>query len=219
MLPAEHHIPVTRTARYFTLGEFSENTKDTWIVLHGHNTLAKDFITQFTQLAEAGSFIIAPEGLMRQYTKGYNGVVGASWMTKEDRDADIKDYVNYLDRLFFDEIEPKAKSLGIKINALGFSQGSATLSRWLALGKAKIDKAVFWCGSVAQDVAFSKAENLKNTDVFQVYASNDQFYNGDFPKQQIELLRIAGIKSTSYIFNGKHEVSVELMKEAGVLSP
>lgn len=218
-IPREHHIPVTRTARYFTLGEFSENTKNIWIALHGHNQLAKDFIIQFAELTSEGSFIIAPEGLMRQYTRGYNGVVGASWMTKEDRDADIKDYVNYLDRLFFDEIEPKAKSHKIKINALGFSQGSATLSRWLALGKAKIDKAVFWCGSVAQDVDFTKAENLKQTEVFQVYASNDQFYNSDFPKQQIELLRKAGIKSTSYIFNGGHEVSVGLMKEAGVAIP
>lgn len=213
MLPNEHHIPVTRTARYFTLGELS-SAKDVWIVLHGHNQLAKDFILQFTELANDGSFIIAPEGLMRQYTKGYNGVVGASWMTKEDRDADIKDYVNYLDRLFFDEIEPKAKQYDIKINTLGFSQGSATLSRWLALGKAKIDKAVFWCGSIAQDVDFTKAENLKQTEVFQVYASNDPFYNNDFPEQQIELLRNAGIKSTSYIFNGKHEVNVGLMKEA-----
>src|SRR6187399_859990 len=101
----EHHIPVTRTARYYTLGEFTDNTKDIWIFLHGHRTLAGNFISEFKELADSGSFLYAPEGLMRVYLKGDFGDVGASWMTKEDRDSDIKDYVNYLDRLFFDEIE------------------------------------------------------------------------------------------------------------------
>ena len=92
--PEAHHIPVTRTARYYTLGELNQNTKDVWIFIHGHRDLAGKFIMKFAELAEQGSFLIAPEGLMRLYIKGDFGDVGASWMTKEDRDADIKDYVN-----------------------------------------------------------------------------------------------------------------------------
>lgn len=209
----EHHIEVTRTARYFTLGELNQSAKNIWIVIHGHRYLARNFIVIFSELAEKGSFVVAPEGLMRLYIKGEFGDVGASWMTKEDRESDIKDYVGYLDKLFFDSIEPGAKQYGLKINALGFSQGAATLSRWLALGKAKADKAVFWTGSIAHDVDFSKAENLKQTEVHQVFASNDQYFDSDFPKQQTEILTKAGITPKVFNFEGRHEVTPELVKE------
>lgn len=213
----EHHIPVTRTARYFTLGESTDSTKDIWIVLHGHRQLAGKFIMQFEELADAGSLIYAPEGLMRLYVKGDHGDVGASWMTKEDRESDIKDYVNYLDRLFFDEIEPNAKLNDLKINALGFSQGAATLARWLALGKAKINKAVFWCGSLAHDLDYSNYPHLKQAEIHQVFASKDPYYKSDFPESQIQLLKNACIQPKSYIFDGGHEISVDLMKKAGVV--
>lgn len=213
----EHHIPVTRTARYFTLGEISSSSKDVWIVIHGHRQLAKDFIMNFESLVSEGSAVYAPEGLMRLYVKGDSGNVGASWMTKEDRESDIKDYVNYLDRLFFDEIEPKVKQHGLKINTLGFSQGAATLSRWLALGKAKVDKAVFWCGSIAHDVDFSKAENLKLTEIFQVFASNDPYYDKSFPTEQATILKNANIPAKSVLFEGTHSVNAALMKSNGVI--
>ncbi len=218
MAAAEHHIPVTRTARYYTLSELNQNTKDIWIVIHGHKHLAGKFILTFEKLAESGSFLIAPEGLMRFYLKGDYGEVGASWMTKEDREADIKDYVNYLDRLFFDEIEPKAKIHSLKINTLGFSQGVATLSRWLSLGKAKVDRAVFWCGSLAHDVDFLKAEYLKQTQIYQIFASDDSYFKErNFPKQQFEILFKAGISSKTYTFKGLHEINHKLIIEAGIL--
>jgi predicted esterase len=214
--PAEHHIPVTRTARYYTLGGLNSKTKDIWILLHGHRDLAGKFILKFNELAENGSFLIAPEGMMRFYMKGDYGDIGASWMTKEDRESDIKDYVGYLDKLFLDVVEPGAKVNKLKINALGFSQGAATLSRWLSLGKAKVDKAVFWTGAVAHDVDFSKAENLKQTEIHQVFATNDKYYDMKFPAQQEAIMVKAGINAKSHIFNGGHEVNFQLMKETGL---
>jgi hypothetical protein len=90
LTPNEHHITVARTARYFTLGELNQNTKDIWILIHGHRHLAGKFILQFEELSKKGSFLIAPEGLMRLYIKGDYGDVGASWMTKEDRKVILK---------------------------------------------------------------------------------------------------------------------------------
>jgi len=213
----EHHIPVTRTARFYTLGKFDENTKDVWILIHGHKQLAGDFIGLFAGLAESGSYLFAPEGLMRQYVKGDSGNVGASWMTKEDRESDIMDYVEYLDKLYFEEVLPLAKTYSLKINTLGFSQGAATLSRWLTLGKAKVDKAVFWCGSIAHDVDFSGFKDFKNTEIHQVFGSNDPYYDQSFSVSQTEILKKAGITSRVYIFEGGHEVNTQLMKEAEVL--
>lgn len=217
MIPSEHHITISRTARYFTLGELNQNTKDIWIVLHGHRQLAGRFIMQFEQLAKDGSFLVAPEGLMRLYIKGDYGDVGASWMTKEDRESDIKDYVNYLDRLYTEIVEPARKNFSLKINVLGFSQGAATLSRWMAYGKSKIDKAVFWCGNLAHDVDYSKAENFNETEVTLVFASDDQYYQKDFPAAQEYILDKAGIKFKSKIFSGGHEVNYKLMKDINIV--
>jgi len=215
--PEQNHITVSRTARYFTLGELNQNTKDIWILLHGHKQLAGKFIMQFKELAEAGSYLIAPEGLMRFYLKGDYGDIGAAWMTKEDRESDISDYVNYLDKLYDEVINPAQEKYNIKVNSLGFSQGAATLSRWLTLGKSKIDKAVFWCGNLAHDVDYSKAENLKRADIRLVFADNDIYYTGDFYLKQEKILQEAGIGYKTQIFSGVHEVSVELMKLCGVL--
>lgn len=217
MLPKENHIKVTRTARYYTLGEINQDTKRVWIVLHGHKMLAGNFIKTFEELANEGDYVIAPEALSRLYVKGDYGDVGANWMTKEDRESEISDYVNYLDELYEKEITPYKKQFSFEANALGFSQGAATLSRWLVYGHTKIDKAFFWCGNLAHDVDYSKSEQFKNTSIHLVFADNDQYYPADFYKTQVDLLQKQGIEPEFHVFKGKHELSVELMKVAGLI--
>ena len=46
-MPTKNHIQVTKTARYFTLGELNEKTLEVWFVLHGYAQLASDFIKDF----------------------------------------------------------------------------------------------------------------------------------------------------------------------------
>ena len=97
MTPVAHHITVPRTARYITLGEI-ESAAEVWFVLHGYGMLAASFLRWFEPAARPGRLLVAPEGLSRCYfeEKGARRV-GASWMTKEDRDAEIEDHVRYLD--------------------------------------------------------------------------------------------------------------------------
>lgn len=217
-MPAkENHIKVTRSARYYTLGEINSNTKRVWIALHGHKMLARDLIKTFEEFAANGDFVIAPEALSRLYVKGDYGQVGANWMTKEDRENEISDYVNYLDIIFEKEVAWFKKDFPIEVIALGFSQGAATLSRWLALGKAKADKAIFWCGDLANDVDYSKSEQFKNTSIYLVFGNKDKYYPADFYKTQVELLQKHGIEPKYHVFNGGHEVKVEVMKEAGLI--
>src|SRR5579862_113588 len=135
----ENHITVQKTARYYTLGEMDGNTKQVWIVLHGFRQNAAGFLQDFQPLLKPGIFFIAPEGLNRFYLDGYAGKVGATWMTKEDRLNEIKDYIHYLDSLYrhFNLVSFK----GV-ITALGFSQGASTLTRWVNAGNCKIDNAI-----------------------------------------------------------------------------
>ena len=97
----EHHLAVTRTARYYQQGELSAQTRRVWFVCHGYGQLAAYFSRHFAFLAstDPGTVIIAPEGLSRFYLQGNGGRVGASWMTRDDRLHEIDDHVGFLNQL------------------------------------------------------------------------------------------------------------------------
>ena len=93
----ENHIEIKKTARYFTLGDLNKNTKQVWFVIHGWGMDVKSFLWSFEPLLNKDIYFIAPEALNRFYVKGSGGMVGATWMTREDRLNEIKDYIAFLD--------------------------------------------------------------------------------------------------------------------------
>ena len=126
----ENHIKVAKTARYFQLGEVGSEIREVWFVCHGYGQNADHFLKHFEFLDNGARLIIAPEGLSRFYLNGFSGRIGASWMTRVDRLNDIKDYVLFLDAIY-QQIFEKLDRSSVKVSALGFSQGTATASRWL----------------------------------------------------------------------------------------
>ena len=74
------------------------NSRKLLIVMHGYGQLAKYFSRKFHS-CPSSYYIVAPEGPHRFYKQGYSGRVGASWMTKEAREVDIKDNLNWLNAL------------------------------------------------------------------------------------------------------------------------
>ena len=95
-LITEHHLTVKRTARFCTLGDSTEAAGDIWIVCHGFAQLARTFLEEFTPIARPGRLIVAGEALNRFYLNreggraGASARIGATWMTREDRLAEIK---------------------------------------------------------------------------------------------------------------------------------
>lgn len=217
MIVKENHIKTAKTARYYTFGELNQHTKNIWIVLHGHRQLAGDFINIFSELAEQGYYVVAPEGLSKFYLKGDYGDVGATWMTKIDRQNEINDYVSYLDKLYDEVIRNNPKKSGIKVTALGFSQGAVTLSRWLTLGNSKINRAIFWCGNLAQDLDFSENSNLHKAELFIVYSDNDLYLTLEFMKSHTKMLEKNGLNPKTYMFHGTHEINRELLIKSGLI--
>jgi predicted esterase len=126
-----------------------------WFVCHGYGQLAAYFVRHFRVLTDADptTVIIAPEGLSRFYLNGTGGRVGATWMTKEDRLAEIDDYVAYLNQLA-DQVLAAAPA-DVRITVLGFSQGAATVSRWLARARFRPARLVLWAGSFPPDMEFA----------------------------------------------------------------
>src|SRR5687768_10372624 len=141
---SEHRIQVRRNARFYTLGE-SRSARELWLVCHGYGQLAARFITNFSELAEPDRLVVAPEGPLRFYLDPMDRPaaerrVGASWMTRVDRENDIAEYIELLDQV----AAAAADGRPIPIVALGFSQGAATVTRWAAATQQPITRLVLW---------------------------------------------------------------------------
>src|SRR5207247_6761190 len=100
----EHHLSVAKTARYVALGERSGGVAQVWFACHGYGQLAGRFLEKLRVLDDGTRYLVAPEGLSRFYLSEHptERRVGASWMTREGRLAEIEDYVRYLDALYAD---------------------------------------------------------------------------------------------------------------------
>src|SRR5688500_361628 len=132
----EHRLSVTRTARYFALGD-PARAGEVWFVCHGYGHRAARCLEKRRRLDDGRGDVVAPEGLSRLYLSECptERRVGASWMSREDRLAEIDDYVRYLDAVYAVVCGLVDRSR-VAVHALGFSQGAATVSRWVAMGQA-----------------------------------------------------------------------------------
>lgn len=212
-MPAqEHHLPVTRTARYFQLGGLSAATRHVWVVCHGYGQLAEYFIRHFAHLTEADPtlVVVAPEGLSRFYLQGTGGRVGATWMTREDRLTEIDDYVAYLNQLT-DALLPLA-SPAVRVTVLGFSQGAATVSRWLAHAHFRPARLVLWAGAFPPDMALPVAtELLRPLPVTLVCGTEDEFVQEEDLRTQQEQLRQLGVAADVVRFEGRHTLNAAVL--------
>lgn len=203
----EHHLAVRRTARYYVLGELTERTKTVWFALHGYGQLAQYFIRRFDVLASDETVIVAPEALSRFYTDGNFGKPGATWMTREDRQVEIADYVSYLNQLYDALLDGYDRSQ-LTINVLGFSQGCATLGRWLADGQVRADRVVLWAGFFPNGLAdVIDPVSLADVPVTYVYGRQDEYIE-QMPNAEEYLNRLQTELPHLQIvpFDGKHTV-------------
>lgn len=217
------HIPVTRTARYYQIGTLSNLVRDVWIVCHGFSQLAADFAVPFQGLEADSRLILVPEGLSRFYLDtrpGHTGAskVGALWMTREDRDAEIADIVNYMDTLY-ERILGQLVTHGvtrdrIRVHALGFSQGGPAVSRWAARGSAVVDHLVPWAHAIPQDVNVrALGERRPDLHIDMVYGTRDQFIAEDAIEEQRAILEASDVPFLIRAFKGGHALNLAMLRE------
>lgn len=200
-------------ARYFVLGKPSPSVRYVWLVCHGYGQLAEYFIRNFSLLDDGQHIVVAPEGLSRFYLKGFSGRVGASWMTKEDRKTDIRNYCQYLDEV----VKVISKEVGeqVSVTALGFSQGAATVSRWLAATAfTGVRRLILWGGGLPNDLNFASFKGaLANSQCYVVYGRNDSFITEEALEEQALLFREAGLAYETIVFDGGHEIDPATLRK------
>ena len=202
----EHKITVSKTARYFTLGSPSPKIKHVWFVLHGYGQLAAQFINNFEIINNDNNYIIAPEALNKFYANRLSQKVGATWMTKENREDEIKDYINFLDSVYEKEIAQFDKHK-IKINVLGFSQAAATATRWLVNGKSKTHNFLIWAGDIPPDTDPEKLKHVfTSMNIHFIVGNEDEFINEARLDEEVKKIQKLKIDFTVHRFEGGHEI-------------
>lgn len=206
----QKHIDVSVKASYHTLNELSDDTKNIWLACHGQGQLAEYFIKKFEGLDSRQNFIIAPQGLSKYYLNGFTGRVGASWMTKEDRETEIINQQQLLKAIWETEVGAVTNK---KVILFGFSQGVATISRFVAHSKIPFDKMVLWAGGFAHDVNSEHFTHLSGNETVEYFtAEDDPFYQADMVEKQKGLVESAmGINPKVTFYEGGHKVIPELL--------
>ena len=205
-----HSLKVQRTAHYYTIGTPGKHIKRFWLVCHGYGQAAGKFIYKFDGMDDGQTLIVAAEGLSRFYFGGFTGEVGASWMTKEDRQDEIEDYLNLLQTLY-DQFVPQLAD-DVQITLMGFSQGGVTITRFALLNQPLFHHLILWGCDFAHDIDYiAKKDFITEKQLFMVIGKEDQFvtpermekYKAFATKQQLEYELIQ--------FDGKHEVDRKIL--------
>jgi predicted esterase len=201
------YIKTKKTAKINVIGNITNETKNVWIVLHGYGELSNYFIRKFSVLKQPEDVIIAPEGLSRFYLNGFNGRVGATWMTKEERLSDIEDYIYYLDTVYKTFIKHD-----VKVHVIGFSQGAATASRWIANSTSLFHSLILWCGVFPPDLPLEFSEKLVSIKkTFLVLGINDNLISPETLEENTKTLQKTNIDLNTITFEGGHEILPETL--------
>ena len=192
----EQHILLQKHFRYYLSGDITSKRK-LLIALHGYGQLAQYFAQKFIHLPDDYALLI-PEGTHRFYLQGSSGRVGASWMTKEGRELDIQDNLNYLNQLLSHVMENHVFD---EICLLGFSQGGATAARWYHQGPSRFQQFILWASVFPPDIK-KPTQSVGNQHF--VLGKDDPYYSKEI--QESECAYFSGLGYHIHRFEGKHDI-------------
>ena len=214
-----HHLPVSRTARYVTLGAEAGEARQVWIALHGYAMLAERFLRLVAPLAEDHrTLAVAPEALSRFYLETgrdgrHSNAVGATWLTREDRENEIADAIRYLDQLY-GELGARLQP-GATIAVLGFSQGASMAARWVATGSLIPDHLVLWGIDPPADAIAQVADRMAGREVTLIAGDRDPFAVEGGIEAQAAALAQRGVRARAERFHGGHALSKAVLRRLG----
>ncbi len=208
-------LRIGKTARYFIWGEPGPHIRNVWFVCHGYGQLAEDFVKEFAVLENKDHLVVAPEALHRFYLYGTTGRIGASWMTREERQDDIADYIAYLDNVYRSVIKRSGTAADrLNITALGFSQGTATACRWALQGGSPVHRLILWGGDFPPDTSWSTGrQQLEKIDILLVAGDKDPLMTPARMQKQARFLEDKGIDFQTKTFPGFHKIDAAVLTE------
>lgn len=206
-------IETRRTALVASRGpEAGPAVRELWYVLHGYGQRAASFLAGFDAVDDGTRLLVAPEALSRYYDGPLSAgahrqaPVVASWMTRAERESEIRDYVRYLDEV---HATMTARLGGARppVTVLGYSQGGATAVRWTALGRVRPARLVVWASSLPPDLDYAAPDSpLRDAELIYVGGTADQFITSKVLEQELARLSNDGLAVRLVRFEGGHRL-------------
>lgn len=224
-------IATVKTARYAVLGPEDGPVDEVWMAAHGYGQLAAYFARHFRVAEQPGRLIVVPEAPSRFYVDGQSRQagaasgryqrVGASWMTREAREADIADTVRYLDDVFVATCaRAGADPHTVPLAGVGFSQGTATLVRWLALSPLlrhrsfRVQRLILWGGGLPHDLGLAAERDwLARADLTLVAGDRDPIATPARVLEQEVRMTAAGLPFRTVAFDGEHRMNERVLAD------
>ena len=210
----EHKVNFNISASYYTLNELTDLTTDIWIVCHGFGQLAEHFIRRFDILNPDKNFVIAPQGLSKFYMDNYQKV-GASWMTKLNKEVEIDNQQNYFDAVISDALQGKRLS-DFKVHLLGFSQGVSVVCRMAAYAKIDFKHLMVWAGGFPLELKEEDFAHLsEDSKVTVIIGDQDELVpmNERFEAAVQQAEKVLNRKVGILKFDGGHEVKRDVLRD------
>lgn len=206
----EKKLSYTISNTYSTLNENTSNPKNVWLIFHGIGYLSRYFLKYFKHLDAEENYIIAPQAQSKYYLNGAYRHVGASWLTKENTEAEIENMLNYLDAVFEAENLNEVENL----NILGYSQGVSVATRFIASRKIQCKNLIMHSGKVPQELRKEDFNFLKNTRFSFIYGTQDEYLlKGIIEVEEKRLKELFPENLEILSFDGKHEVNTDLISK------
>lgn len=207
--PLEKSVSYNSTNTYETLNDFTDETKNVWIVFHGIGYLSKYFLKYFDELNPVDNYIIAPQAPSKYYLNSSYKHVGASWLTKENTETEINNNLNYLDEILKVETMLSIRNLII----FGYSQGVSMAARWVAQRKIECNHLVLYAGGIPNELNENDFTHLgNNTQITIIVGNQDEYLTKERLSIEREKTRtIFNGRAKEHIFNGGHIIKKELI--------
>lgn len=213
-MTTERSVTYSTTNSYSTLNEITPTTKNIWVVCHGIGYLSRYFIDYFTSLDPNENYIIAPQAPSKYYQDKSFKYVGASWLTKENTQAEIPNLLHYLNAVLEKEVTPNLTQ-NRKLILFGYSQGVSIVTRWVAFEKISCDQLILHSGAIPEDLNPEDYTHLpETTPVSLIYGNQDEYIYDDRVALLVKKAEtIFGNRLTVIPFEGKHEVNTAIIKK------
>ncbi|CAN5360151.1 esterase [soil metagenome] len=210
MNPAEKQVSYQIKNSYSTLNNYTEKTKNVWMVFHGIGYLSRFFMKYFRELNPEENYIIAPQAQSKYYLSDKYTHVGASWLTKENIETEIKNTLAYLEEVYTAEALQNAPNLIL----LGYSQGVSVVTRWVARNEVECSRIILHSGGLPNELQPEDFEFLQNTRVSLIYGTQDEYLNEERMKIELDRAKkLFGDQMEIITFDGGHEVNVQAISK------
>jgi len=197
--PEVHSVATTTHGRVLLRRAQSRPSLGVLAGFHGYSETAAIQMPRLEQMSPAGAWTLVSVQALHRFYRGRTQEVGASWMTREDRDAAIADNLAYVAgalRLVPDDAEAR-------VIYVGFSQGVAMAFRAALLGPTPAAGVIAVGGDVPPELLADPS--LTFPPLFLARGSSDEWLTAAKFDRDVAALRARGVNVEPFVYDAPHE--------------